>query len=117
MNATILNKDLIKVIEQLDSAFHKRKSIQIAGLTEGLTTKWHTYNFLDIENKSIATLKKFVKKEVAKDNNYNIVRPYCAGWLVPIYFAGRTMIVDRKGNVVSKSKSLNKSENVIANLN
>ena len=63
-NATILNKDIINVIEQLDSAFHKRKSIQIAGLTEGLTTKWHTYNFLDIENKSIATLKKFVKKEV-----------------------------------------------------
>ena len=27
-NAAILNKDLIKVIEQLDSAFQKRKSIQ-----------------------------------------------------------------------------------------
>ena len=63
-NAANLNKELIKVIQQLDNAFNKRKSIQIAGLTEGLTTKWHTYNFLDIENKSIATLKKFIKKEV-----------------------------------------------------
>ena len=50
-NATNLNKELIKVIEQLDNTFNKRKSIQIAGLTKGLTTKWHTYNFLDIEKK------------------------------------------------------------------
>ena len=61
--------------------------------------------------------KETPQLQIAKDNNYNIVRPYCAGWLVPIYFAGRTMIVDRKGNVVAKSKSLNKSENVIADLN
>ena len=56
-------------------------------------------------------------KDRAFENKIYIARPYCAGWLVPIYFAGRTMIVDRKGNVVAKSKSLNKSENVIADLN
>jgi hypothetical protein len=77
-NAANLNKELIKVIEQLDSAFNKRKSIEIAGLSEGLSTKWHSYNFLDIENKSIATLKKFIKKEVATylkklNHNFNIL--------------------------------------------
>ena len=57
-NAANLNKELIKAIEQLDSAFNKRKSIQIAGLSEGLSTKWHSYNFLDIENKTNKTKRK-----------------------------------------------------------
>jgi predicted amidohydrolase len=52
----------------------------------------------------------------AEENNYNIVRPYFAGWLGPLYFAGRTMIVDRNGNVVAKSKSLTTTEIVKANL-
>jgi len=52
----------------------------------------------------------------AEENNYNIVRPYFAGWLGPLYFAGRTMIVDRNGNEVAKSKSLTTTEIVKANL-
>lgn len=76
-NAANLNKELIRVIQQFDNAFIKKKSIQIVGLTNRLTTKWHTHKFLDLENKSIATLKKIIKKEVAiylkkLNHNFNI---------------------------------------------
>lgn len=79
-NTANLSKQLIKVIEQLDNAFNPRKSIQIAGLTEELTTKRHSYNFPDIENKSNTTQKKIIKKEVStylkKLNNKNSLLLY-----------------------------------------
>ena len=76
-NAANLNKELIRVIQQFDNAFIKKKSIQIVGLTNRLTTNWYTHKFLDLENKSIATLKKIIKKEVAiylkkLNHNFNI---------------------------------------------
>lgn len=46
----------------------------------------------------------------AIENKYAVVRPYFAGWLGPLYFQGNSMIVDKNGNVISKSKSKNKTE-------
>jgi predicted amidohydrolase len=46
----------------------------------------------------------------AQENNFCIIRPYCAGWLGPLYFQGHTMIVDKFGNVIGKAKSKDKTE-------
>mgnify|MGYP000686668623 CR=1 FL=1 len=54
--------------------------------------------------------------ERAKENNFAIIRPYCAGWLGPLYFAGRSMIVDRMGNIVKKSKTRNQTELLISDI-
>jgi predicted amidohydrolase len=54
--------------------------------------------------------------ERAKENGFSIVRPYCAGWMFPLYFQGHTQIVDALGNIVAKSSTYNKSEIVTATL-
>lgn len=54
--------------------------------------------------------------ERAKENNFAIIRPYCAGWLGPLYFAGRSMIVDKMGNIISKSKTRNQTELLISDI-
>ena len=54
--------------------------------------------------------------QIAKDNNYNIVRPYCAGWMFPLYFQGHSQIVDATGKVVAASLTKNKTEVLIAEL-
>ena len=54
--------------------------------------------------------------ERAKENNFTIIRPYCAGWLGPLYFAGRSMIVDKIGNVINQSKTRNKSELLVSEI-
>jgi len=46
----------------------------------------------------------------AIENQYAVVRPYFAGWLGPLYFQGNSMIVDKNGTVISKSKSKDKAE-------
>lgn len=51
----------------------------------------------------------------ALENKIAVIRPYCAGWLFPLYFAGRTMIVDKNGKI-TKSKNTNKTELVFANI-
>jgi predicted amidohydrolase len=45
----------------------------------------------------------------AEENKYAVVRPYFAGWMFPLYFQGRTMIVDKFGTIYS-SKTRNKTE-------
>lgn len=52
----------------------------------------------------------------AKENNYAVVRPYCAGWLGPLYFSGRTMIVDKDGDILSQSVTRNKTELLFATI-
>lgn len=54
--------------------------------------------------------------ERAKENNFAIIRPYCAGWLGPLYFAGRSMIVDKMGNIINQSKTRNQTELLISNI-
>jgi predicted amidohydrolase len=44
------------------------------------------------------------------------MRPYCAGWLGPLYFSGRTMIVDKDGDILSQSVTRNKTELVFATI-
>jgi predicted amidohydrolase len=51
----------------------------------------------------------------AEENNYAVVRPYFAGWMFPLYFQGRTMIVDKFGTIYS-SKTRNKTELVFATI-
>lgn len=54
--------------------------------------------------------------EIAQDNNICVIRPYCAGWMFPLYFSGRTMIVDKIGKIY-KTKSKDKTELLISNIN
>ena len=54
--------------------------------------------------------------ERAKENGFSIVRPYCAGWMFPLYFQGHSQIVDALGNVVAKSSTKNKTEVITAEL-
>ena len=63
-NSKKLNNELTKVIRGIDQEFDSKKSFKIAGLEKGLTTKWHAYNFLDIENKNVTALKIFIKNQV-----------------------------------------------------
>lgn len=63
-NSKKLNNELTKVIRGIDQEFDSKKSFKIAGLEKGLTTKWHAYNFLDIENKNVTALKMFIKNQV-----------------------------------------------------
>ena len=52
----------------------------------------------------------------AKENGFTIVRPYCAGWMFPLYFQGHSQIVDATGRVVAASLTKNKTEVLIAEL-
>ena len=52
----------------------------------------------------------------AIENGFSVVRPYCCGWMFPLYFQGHTQIVDALGNVVAKSLTRNKTEIVTAEL-
>ena len=52
----------------------------------------------------------------AIENGFSIVRPYCCGWMFPLYFQGHTQIVDALGNVVAKSLTRNKTEIITAEL-
>ena len=52
----------------------------------------------------------------AKENGFSIVRPYCAGWMFPLYFQGHSQIVDATGKVVAASLTKNKTEVLIAEL-
>lgn len=49
----------------------------------------------------------------AQENDYIVIRPYCAGWLGPLYFSGRSMIVDKNGDILAESKSRNDTELLI----
>ena len=53
----------------------------------------------------------------AKENNIPIIRPYCAGWLGILYFSGRSMTVDKLGNIIISSKTRNKTELLISDIN
>ncbi len=58
-------EELITVIKQLEEVRTKEvESIEIAGLDQGLTTKWYTYNFLTVDNQAVAKLREFIKAEV-----------------------------------------------------
>ena len=50
----------------------------------------------------------------AQENSFAVIRPYCAGWLGPLYFQGRTMIVDKIGNIIGTSNSRNNTELVFS---
>ncbi len=52
----------------------------------------------------------------AIENNYAVIRPYCAGWLGPLYFSGRSMIVGRDGEILTESKTRNQTELLITNI-
>lgn len=54
--------------------------------------------------------------ERAKENGFSIVRPYCAGWMFPLYFQGHSQIVDATGKVVASSLTRDKTEILIAEL-
>ncbi len=54
--------------------------------------------------------------ERAKENGISIVRPYCAGWMFPLYFQGHSQIVDATGKVVASSLTRDKTEILIAEL-
>ena len=53
----------------------------------------------------------------AQENNFPIVRPYCAGWLGILYFSGRSMTVDKHGQIINTSKTRNKTELLINDIN
>jgi len=55
-------------------------------------------------------------KDRALENNIYIARPYCSGWMFPLYFQGHTEIVDDLGRVLSAAKTTNKTELVIADI-
>ena len=55
-------------------------------------------------------------KDRAFENKIYIARPYCAGWMFPLYFQGHTEIVGRNGEVLSAAKTNNKTELVIADI-
>ena len=58
-------EEIISVIKQLEEVSTKEtESIEIAGLDQGLTTKWYTYNFLSVENEAISYLRNFITAEV-----------------------------------------------------
>ena len=56
-------------------------------------------------------------RDRALENKIYVARPYCAGWMFPLYFQGHTEIVDRSGNVLSAAKTNNKTELVFADIN
>jgi predicted amidohydrolase len=53
----------------------------------------------------------------AKENNVIVIRPYCAGWLFPLYFQGHTEIIDGNGNLLNRSYTYNRTELVISEIN
>jgi hypothetical protein len=58
-------KELSKVVEdQHYNLTSNIDSVSIAGLDEGLTTKWYAYNFLDSENDAVKKLRTFIFDEV-----------------------------------------------------
>lgn len=57
--------ELIKIVEHQElNVTSEIESVSIAGLDEGLTTKWYAYNFLDVENIGVGKLKNFIFGEV-----------------------------------------------------
>lgn len=52
----------------------------------------------------------------AIENDYVVIRPYCAGWFGPLYFSGRSMIVGNDGVVLAESKFRNQTELLVANI-
>ena len=53
---------MVKQLEEVETK--EIESIEIAGLDQGLTTKWYTYNFLSVDNQAVAQLREFIKAEV-----------------------------------------------------
>jgi predicted amidohydrolase len=53
----------------------------------------------------------------AKEKNVIVIRPYCAGWLFPLYFQGHTEIIDGNGNLLNRSYTYNRTELVISEIN
>jgi predicted amidohydrolase len=53
----------------------------------------------------------------AKENNVIVIRPYCAGWLFPLYFQGHTEIIDGNGKLLNRSYTYNRTELVISEIN
>jgi predicted amidohydrolase len=51
----------------------------------------------------------------ANENKYAVIRPYFAGWMFPLYFQGRTMIVDKNG-IIYSSKTRDKTELLITSI-
>jgi hypothetical protein len=43
----------------------------------------------------------------AIENSFAVVRPYFAGWMFPLYFQGRSMIVDKMDLFMLKNKKQN----------
>ena len=50
-----------------------------------------------------------------EENKYAVIRPYFAGWMFPLYFQGRTMIVDKNGTIYS-SKTRDKTELLVVTI-
>jgi hypothetical protein len=59
-----INADLINIITKLDNDLYNKKQYQIAGINKGLTSRWYSYNFLDLDEHSISILKDFIKSQV-----------------------------------------------------
>lgn len=56
-------------------------------------------------------IKERPQVQRAIENNVNILRPYCAGWLLPFfYFDGRSHAVNKYGMTINESKSRNETE-------
>lgn len=72
---------------------------------------WRPFPGYPFDNK-----KETPQIQRAQENNYAVIRPYCAGWLGPLYFAGRTMIVDKDGDILSQSVTRNKTELLFATI-
>lgn len=59
------SEDICKAIEMCDKGYEKDiDSVSIAGLDEGLTTKWYAYNFLDLSTPAVQELRSYLFTEV-----------------------------------------------------
>jgi hypothetical protein len=57
--------DICNTIQRCDKGFEKDiDSVSIAGLDEGLTTKWYAYNFLDLPETAVQKLRIYIFSEV-----------------------------------------------------
>lgn len=62
-------------------------------------------------------IKEKPQVQRSKENNVNILRPYCAGWLLPLlYFQGNSHVTDRNGSTLAESKTRNKTENLFVDI-
>jgi len=77
-------EELISVIKQLDEVTTGNvENVEIAGLVNGLTTKWYSYNFLNNDNKAVAKLREFIKAEVRRyilDLGHEVGPLYLQSW-------------------------------------